>query len=424
MSGSRIRGSGRPVRLATVGALLVSSISLAAAATGAASTSVAETSALTPRWVAVAPMAGGPRDHMAAASAASGIYAIGGDRVRFGCALSCNVTALVERYDPATNTWTAVRSMNERRDFLAATAGVDGRVYAIGGYSATCGCITDTVEVYDPATDRWRYTAPMPASRWAPSAAAGADGRIYVLGGESINEGSTDVFVYTPATDSWAMGPPKLTPNVLGGAATGADGRIYSLPDGDVFDPRTGLWAHIAPMPAQRGYLAAASDAAGRIYAVGGYLTEGGTTRVDVYDPATNRWRVAPRMRLGRSTLGAARGGDGRIYAVGGNHETGPWVTTGRAEALDVEPPTRPAGLTADLSGADEVRLSWSPSTDRVGVTGYLVFRNGRWIATVTGTEHVDSGLAPQTVYAYSVRARDLAGNVSARSNTATVVTP
>jgi hypothetical protein len=80
--------------------------------------------------------------------------------------------------------------------------------------------------------------------------------------------------------------------------------------------------------------------------------------------------------------------------------------------------------VTASATGPTGATVSWQASTDDVGVTGYRVLRGGVDIATVTGTSYADGGLAPSTTYAYTVRAVDAAGNVSAASPAAPVTTP
>ncbi len=82
----------------------------------------------------------------------------------------------------------------------------------------------------------------------------------------------------------------------------------------------------------------------------------------------------------------------------------------------DTEAPTVPAGLTSTGVTSSSVALSWSASSDNVGVSGYDVLRNGVAVATATTTSYTDAGLTPDTSYSYSVRARDLAGNVSGTS--------
>ncbi|MFC6580373.1 glycosyl hydrolase family 18 protein [Planomonospora parontospora] len=89
----------------------------------------------------------------------------------------------------------------------------------------------------------------------------------------------------------------------------------------------------------------------------------------------------------------------------------------------DTEKPSVPGNLRAGTVTADTVALAWNASTDNVKVTGYEVYRGGTLVATVTGTGHTDTGLTPKTEYAYTVKARDAAGNRSAASNEIKVTT-
>ena len=87
----------------------------------------------------------------------------------------------------------------------------------------------------------------------------------------------------------------------------------------------------------------------------------------------------------------------------------------------DITPPTAPANLTATPNLATgTIALSWTASTDDVGVVGYRVFRdNGPApISTVSGTTFTDTNQLGTHVYA--VAAIDAAGNQSALSNSAT----
>ena len=90
----------------------------------------------------------------------------------------------------------------------------------------------------------------------------------------------------------------------------------------------------------------------------------------------------------------------------------------------DTTPPSAPEGLTATLTNTNAINLSWSASTDDVGVTGYRVFRDGSAtpISTVTGTTFSDSGQSG--THSYTVAAIDAAGNQSALSNTVSATVP
>ena len=91
--------------------------------------------------------------------------------------------------------------------------------------------------------------------------------------------------------------------------------------------------------------------------------------------------------------------------------------------AADTTPPTVPTSLTATAISSSQINLSWTASTDNVGVTGYNVFRGGVKIGTVPGTSFQDSGLSASTSYTYNVSAFDAAGNTSAQSAGASATT-
>ncbi len=96
----------------------------------------------------------------------------------------------------------------------------------------------------------------------------------------------------------------------------------------------------------------------------------------------------------------------------------------------DTTPPTVPSNLTANATSTTQIDLSWTASTDNVGVTGYRVERclgtgcsNFTQVATPTGTPYTDSGLTAGTTYQYRVLAVDAANNLSGYSNVATATT-
>jgi hypothetical protein len=88
--------------------------------------------------------------------------------------------------------------------------------------------------------------------------------------------------------------------------------------------------------------------------------------------------------------------------------------------APDVTRPTSPRDLVG-VPGADgEAVLSWSASTDNVGVAGYNVYRSGTFVTSVTGLTATITGLSTGPNH-FQVSAFDAAGNESLRSASATV---
>jgi fibronectin type 3 domain-containing protein len=99
----------------------------------------------------------------------------------------------------------------------------------------------------------------------------------------------------------------------------------------------------------------------------------------------------------------------------------------------DTEPPSAPTALVG-TAGYGTASLSWTASSDNVGVAGYNVLRcapnpptqpcTGVWIANTAWTTYVDYGpLNISTQYNYQVQAFDMANNNSALSNTLSLTT-
>ncbi len=89
----------------------------------------------------------------------------------------------------------------------------------------------------------------------------------------------------------------------------------------------------------------------------------------------------------------------------------------------DTQAPSVPANLTATNTTQTSTSLSWSTSSDNVGVTGYDVYQGSAIIASVSGTTRLVTGLTANTAYTFRVRAKDAAGNISGYSNTVNVTT-
>jgi hypothetical protein len=103
-------------------------------------------------------------------------------------------------------------------------------------------------------------------------------------------------------------------------------------------------------------------------------------------------------------------------------------ITVGGVTSTDMTPPSTPTGLVATKDSYNEVDLSWTASTDNVGVAGYYINRSvsGVWsqIGSSQNSAYIDYTVAASTPYNYSVVARDAAGNRSATSTVLFLNTP
>src|SRR5437870_2104624 len=127
-----------------------------------------------------------------------------------------------------------------------------------------------------------------------------------------------------------------------------------------------------------------------------------------------------PMLRMKALLLVAAATVAATVVLTGcggvGQAETSTSNGAGTTPPVDTTPPSMPTGLTAAAAGSTGANLSWSASTDNVGVTGYIVRRNGIQVATPATTSFADTGLSTATTYSYTVAARDAAGNISPNS--------
>jgi N-acetylneuraminic acid mutarotase len=270
-----------------------------------------------------------------AAGSGARIYAVGG--------YNNGYLSKLEKYDPASNTWSTLASMPTPRDEFAAAA-FGGRVYAVGGYNNTNGYL-NTLEAYNPSTNSWTTLMPMPTARFDLAAAAapchGASGTcLYAIGGNDGSAVLATVEQYNPATNTWSTLMPMPTARTALAAAAGAhvyavggyDKHATDLGTLEQYDPPTNTWATLMPMPTPRHYLGAAAFN-GNVYALGGVS---GTflATFERFNVASNTWATLtsmPTAREGLAVVAAPCPGSSStcVYGVGGY--SGP--TLGTVEA-------------------------------------------------------------------------------------------
>ena len=138
---------------------------------------------------------------------------------------------------------------------------------------------------------------------------------------------------------------------------------------------------------------------------------------LDTASPYTASWNTTTASN-GTHTLSAV------AKDAAGNTTTSANVSvTVNNGPADTQAPSVPTGLTATAASSSQINLSWSASTDNVGVTGYNIYRGGTKISTSASTTFQDGGLAASTTFSYTVAAFDAAGNTSAQSTAASANT-
>src|ERR1051326_2292649 len=149
-----------------------------------------------------------------------------------------HVRAAVEEYDPATNAWRERRSLLVPRNHHAVAA-VGDKLYAIGGrigsaFISRGSNNIDLVEKYDPAADTWSAAERMPTPRSAIGAGV-YNGHILVPGGEVQDRRFLAAFkeieMYDPAANRWQILPSM--PHQRHGLAVGVIGDRFYMVSGD-----------------------------------------------------------------------------------------------------------------------------------------------------------------------------------------------
>jgi endonuclease I len=83
----------------------------------------------------------------------------------------------------------------------------------------------------------------------------------------------------------------------------------------------------------------------------------------------------------------------------------------------DTLSPTDPTNLVASNPTDNSIDLTWTASTDNIGVTGYDVYVDNTFSVTTASTSYTVSGLTANTNYCFTVKAKDAADNESGFSN-------
>lgn len=267
------------------------------------------------------------RQEHGAAALNGEVYVLGG--------FTPQVTASVQAYSPASDTWRDVA------DFPAEfhhpnVAVVNGLIYVTGFHLGSSLRVADPRSyAYDPTADEWSERAPLPTGTERGSACVATLGdQIYLFGGAS-DRTLPDASVYDTMSDSWEVLPlmPALREHCL---AAGINGKIYIVSgrsgsiqgvhvESWMFDPDTQMYTERAPIPTPRGG-AAGGVLAGRIFVLGGEgnadSSDGIFTQVEAYDPVSDAWESFPDMLVPRHGYAAAVVDD-RLYLPGGATQQG-----------------------------------------------------------------------------------------------------
>jgi N-acetylneuraminic acid mutarotase len=364
----------------------------------------------------------------AVASDGNSIYAFGGIRD------SGFPTNEAHKYDPVTNTWTALANMNNADRLLHAEYGGNGKIYVMGG--KMFGVLN---RIYDIGTNTWSTGAPVPVSVYDHGHAYW-NSKIYVIGGV-VGGGfaSNMVYSYDVASDTWSAPLAPLPQGEFNMACAAINNKIYCANGHDfitelnnlyIYDIAGNSWTSGPNSPLASNF-PAGTAIGGQLYMIGGgnpflgpvYKRSGNTNGAAVasdspqsfentylYDPVANAWAPGPSLNVARCFGNAATvntdGGETAVI-VGGQYavERGPIDSVETSTLAGCASPT-PAPITLSASGRkvrgiNTVRLTWSGANS----ANIDVYRDAALIVTTTNDgSYIDStGDKGRARYSYRV---------------------
>lgn len=308
------------------------------------------------------------------------------------------------------------------------------RMFVFGGASAPCGFFTNDTWTFGFSSMTWQKrnpSGPIPEANYGRVTAYNPfTQKVYIADQATL-------YSYSYESDQYTA----LASHSIGQEMTG------------VFDSKRQLFVMVG-----NGVVYAYDVSANSNYQRQTWNTSGGSSIVNAnnpgvaYDPVTDRivgwnggntvYSLDPTTKVWTST--SLSGGPGPAVSTGTfkrwaySAASGVFVVVNSVDSnafalrlaaggtpppADTTAPTTPTNVSGTTISSSQINLSWTASTDNVGVSNYTIFRNGNQVGTSTTTTFSDTGLTASTTYVYTVSASDAAGNISSRSTGAGVAT-
>ncbi len=263
---------------------------------------------------------------------------VGGDVLLLGGDLAGSV----ERFDPATGSFSPGGQLRQPRIQFTATQLASGEILCTGGLriSLSTGLggtpLADT-ELYDPLTGQSRPGPTLPAPRFGHSAVTLPGGEVLLLGGSA----DTATVIFDPVSEQLLPGPPLVQAREDQRAVRLGDGRVLvsggsdpsgtSLASAELLDVGALAFRALGTMPGGgREDHSCTLLADGRVLIAGGEDNGAGPNGADlivpsalVFDPASESFSALGNTLVPRDDHAATRLPDGSVLLTGGEDVSG-----------------------------------------------------------------------------------------------------
>jgi chitodextrinase len=209
----------------------------------------------------------------------------------------------------------------------------------------------------------------------------------------------------------------------LGLEVEDAAGNKSALPEGTLAPVRTSACSPEPPpadmtAPSQPGSLAVAAATTSSVTLAWTASTD--NVGVAGYGVYLNGASVQTKTQPGATVSGLACGTAYTLavdaYDSAGNRSTKASLVGTTALCADTLAPSTPANVVVTSRTATSIALSWSPSSDNVGVAGYTLYRGGNPMGTTGVPTGIFSNLPCGSTFTLAVDSYDAAGNRSAKA--------
>jgi hypothetical protein len=153
-----------------------------------------------------------------------------------------------------------------------------------------------------------------------------------------------------------------------------------------------------------------------RVFRNGKLITTVATAKATVTRPGTCKEAIRLSV-VAVDTVGNAAAGTSTRVPCATKSIAGTAPAPG-APPGDVLPPAPILGLAVTATTSTSIGISWTPSSDNVGVSAYALYRDDVEVATTAGTTFTHTGLVCGASYRLAVAALDAAGNRSTPTST------